>query len=68
MNNYKILTIAITFLFLISGACFSLETESREHHIKNRTLSEYYHQRIPSTVLYNENALGTRGYIQSMGT
>ncbi|MCE5178431.1 MAG: hypothetical protein LLF81_04715 [Porphyromonadaceae bacterium] len=61
MNNYKILTIAITFLFLISGACFSQETESREHHIKNRTLSEYYHQRIPSTVLYNEKPLGNSG-------
>lgn len=61
MNNYKILTVVITFLFLFSETCFSQETASRESHIKNRTLSEYYHQRIPSVVLYNEKPLGNSG-------
>lgn len=61
MNNYKNLTVATILLFFISGTCFSQETESREYHIKNRTLSEYYYHKVPSKVLYNEKPLGNSG-------
>lgn len=57
MRKFKYFT-GISFLsVLIFGTCFGQETASRESHIKNRTLSEYYRQRVPSTVLYNAKPL-----------
>jgi argininosuccinate lyase len=64
MNNYMKLAGVTTFLLLVFGICLGQEKESKEYHINNRTLSEYYYQRIPSEALYNEEPLGRSGLHQ----
>ena len=59
----KITSFAIFFacFLFVSGTCLAQEKKGKEYHIKNRTLSEYYYQRIPSEALYNEEPLGHSG-------
>ncbi|QGY47735.1 hypothetical protein GM418_29945 [Maribellus comscasis] len=61
MNYIKNFIGTIILSILIFGTCFSQETGSREYHIKSRTLSEYYHKRIPEKVLYSEKPIGNTG-------
>lgn len=61
MKKIKFFTGTMILSLLIFGTCFGQDTASRDFHIKNRTLSQYYRQRIPSTVLYNEKPLGNSG-------
>lgn len=61
MFYIKSYLVTIIFSSLIFATCFSQDEKDREFHIKNRTLSDYYHSKIPSEVLYNEKTFGEEG-------